>query len=176
MNRIPSMADPNCDADYCPHCERYLVALKLSDDEVQKVCMNLECQLCEEFEETDTPTLKMNGEEQFISALSAIAFTRETDPVALKKMARDALSNVPVGVAGNVRFRSAIIQVVSGIDALLDDQQVITLRMQDGEFLAHIKRDGTSMFSTDKKSWLLCILGVALAWASDGELSSRGGK
>lgn len=135
-------------------------------------CMNGDCYLSEEFDETETPTLKMNGEEQFISALSAIAFTRVTDPVALKKMARDALSNVPVGVAGSERFRSAIIQVVSAIDALLEDDQVITLRKQDGEFLAHIKRDGKSMYTGDKKSWLLCVLGVALAWASDGYIGS----
>lgn len=149
-----------------------MTALNLSDDEVQKVCMNLDCHLCEEFEASGTPTLKMDGADQLISALSAIAFTRETDPVALKKMARDALSNVPVGVAGSDRFRSGIIQVVAGIDALLDDDQVITLRKQDGEFVAHIKRDGKSMYTGDKKSWLLCVLGVTLAWASDGEIGS----
>jgi hypothetical protein len=169
MSRVPSKADPDCTADYCPGCKGVLTTNIVSDEDVQKVCLNGDCYLNENFDSTDTPSMKMDGVDHLISALSAIAFTREKDPVVLKKMARDALGNIPVGVAAIERVRSAGIQVISGIDALLDDDQTITLRKQDGEFLAHIKRNGKVLWTMDKDSWMLCVLGVALAWASDGD-------
>ena len=173
MSRIPSKADPYCDAEQCHNCKGILTAIRVTDDYIQYVCTNGDCSLSEGVHLSETswriPSLKMNGVHQYISALSAIAYTRVKDPAELKKMARDALANVPVGIAGT-DGASSVVQVISGIDALLDDDQVITLRKQDGEFVAHIKRNGKALWTTDKKSWLFCVLGVALAWASDGQI------